>query len=183
MRKLRPSDVRTFAFCPRLYFFERHLGREVSLLQKLRMLLGKLWHLIVEIKYEEKEIPLRGELFGFEVVGRADAVTEDAVVEIKSADGPSDGAWYGDYLQASIYALLANKNKIVIKYRNGEREFEPDGEEVERIFRLVEMIEDGYLPPPKRSRWCAKCPFKELCEALGDDGDGWFPRLPYVKRL
>lgn len=165
-----------------MYFFERHLGKETTLYQRIRMFLGRIWHALLEALEEEAEVEVRGELAGTEVVGKADVVKEDAVVEIKSGDGPSDGAWYGDYLQASIYAALLGRKKVIIKYRNGERTFEVDLEELERVLELFKLVAEGYLPPPKRSKWCSKCPYKDLCDALGDGWDGWFPRLPYVKR-
>ena len=179
---MRPSDLRTFAFCPRLYFFETHLGKEVTLYQKLKMLWGKIWHALLELLEEETEVELEGEFEGIKLKGRADAVRDDAVVEIKSGTGPRDGAWYGDYLQASLYAVALSKKKVIIKYRNGERVLELDVEELKEVLRLFELVRNGYLPPPKRSKWCPKCPYKDLCDYLGDEGDDWFPKLPYVKR-
>jgi len=179
---LRPSDLRTFAFCPRLYFFEVHLEKRITLVQRIKMLLGKIRHFILELRYEEREVEALGELFGRKVFGRADAVEGDYVVEVKSSRGPEDGAWFGDYLQASVYALVLGKRRIKIKYSDGERELEPDPEELEEVIKLFELVREGYVPPPKRSRWCSKCPFRDLCEELGEEGDGWFPRLPYVKR-
>ncbi len=163
------------------------MEKEITLDAKVRMLLGKLWHLLVEIFMKgEKEVGVKGEINGMEVVGRADGVTDDAVIELKSGRGPKDGAWYGDYLQALTYAYLFNKNKIIIKYRDSEVVIEVTEDDFERLKIEVErykLIVEGYLPPPKRSKWCEKCPFKDLCEELGDEWDGWFGRMDYVKRV
>ncbi len=190
MKVVRPSDIRTFAFCPRLYFFEKHLMKAEELMglkelveYKIKLVLGKAFHFVVELVEEgEKEKDFEGKFAWYKVKGRPDVIKEDSVVEVKSSKGPEDGAWYGDYLQASLYAAVFDKEKVVIKYRNGERELEPDEEEVLEMLQLMELIDQGYLPPPKRSKWCNSCPFKEVCEKLGDEGDDWFPRLPYVKK-
>ncbi len=182
---IRPSDLRTLAFCPRLLFFEVHLKRERTLLEVLRLYLGKAWHFIVELLSEgEGEVRVELEVNGARVRGRADVVREDAVVEIKSGKGPREGAWYGDFLQASLYAMALKKEKVIIKYRDKEVELKVD-ERAEReavlAVELLRAVLEGYLPPPKRSKWCPKCPYKELCEALGEEGDEWFPKLPWVK--
>ena len=183
--RVRPSDLRTMAFCPRLLFFEVHLVRERSLQELLRLYLGKLWHSIVELLSKgEGEVEVKAKIGDVLVSGRADLVRDDAVVEIKSGKGPKDGAWYGDFLQASLYAMALNKKKIVIKYRNKEVELEFKKEHLEEISLAVDLLKkifEGYLPPPKRNKWCYKCPYRELCEALGDEGDDWFPKIPWVK--
>ena len=190
MKVVRPSEIRTFAFCPRLYFFEKHVAKAEELMSikeliesKIRMTLGKAFHFIVELVEEgEKEKGFEATFAWYKVRGRPDIVQNDKVVEVKSSDGPKDGAWYGDYLQASLYAAVFDKEKVVIKYRNGERELEPDEEELLSVLQLMELVEQGYLPPPKRNKWCSSCPFRELCEALGEEGDDWFPKVPYVKK-
>ncbi|UXD22119.1 hypothetical protein IPA_01875 [Ignicoccus pacificus DSM 13166] len=183
--RVRPSELRTLAFCPRLLFFETHLAKEVTLKQKVRMLLGKIWHFFIEILMkEESEVRVLGRIGEFEVSGRADGVGEREIIEIKSGRGPRNGAWYGDYLQALTYAMVLKKEKVVIKYRDKvfEKEVDDDdGEELLNALNHLKLIKDGYLPPPKRSKWCSKCPYRELCEALGKEGDDWFWKIPWVK--
>jgi len=184
--KVRPSDLRTMAFCPRLLFFEMHLEKEISLRQRLRMLLGKMWHAIMELLLvQEREVVIEGEIDGFEISGRADGLKDEAVIELKSGRAPSDGVWYGDFLQALSYAVLLHKNKIIVKYRDKEVSMdinEAHKDELVEALRKLSLIADGYLPPPKRNKWCSKCPYKELCEELGDEWDDWFGKIPWIKK-
>ncbi|ALU12548.1 hypothetical protein EYM_05050 [Ignicoccus islandicus DSM 13165] len=183
--RVRPSDLRTMAFCPRLLFFEVHVPRERGIAELLRLYAGKVWHFLIELFSEgEDEVAAEGAFGGALLKGRADLVRDDAIVEIKSGRGPREGVWYGDFLQASAYAFVLGKRKIVIKYRDKEVEMAlKENHEIELVeaIKLLKMIIEGYLPPPKRNSWCSKCPYREFCDALGEEGDDWFPKLPWVK--
>ena len=181
---MRPSELKSFAFCPRKFFFDYHLEKRVTLEQRIKMLVGKLWHIIIEAFTKgEKEKDARGRFGKAIVVGRADVVTEEAVIEIKKNKGPREGAWFSDVMQAALYAVVEEKEKVVIKYINKEVEIPLEEGLVNRlasVIDLMNLVKQGYLPPPFRSRWCKKCPWRELCEMLGDEGDEWFIKMPRV---
>ncbi len=148
------------------------------------MLIGKLWHILVEAFTKgEKEKDMRGRFGRAIVIGRADVVTEEAIIEIKKNNGPKEGAWFSDVIQAALYAVVEEKEKIIIKYTNKEVEVHVEDKLVNYLaiaIDLMNLVKQGYLPPPFRSKWCKKCPWRELCETLGEEGDDWFTRMPRV---
>ncbi len=178
--------MKSFAFCPRKFFFDYHLGERITLEQRIKMLVGKLWHLIIERFIKgEKEKETKGRFGNVVVIGRADVVTEEAIVEIKKNRGPRDGAWFSDVMQAVLYAIIEEKEKVIIRYLNKEVEIKLEEKLVNQAVMLIDLmnlVKKGYLPPPFRSRWCSKCPWREICETLGDEWDHWFAKTPRVYR-
>ena len=189
MRSLRPvvkpSEVHTYAYCPRLYFFEIHSGRHRGPRERLRMLLGAILHRVLGVALRLRgyrvEEPLSAELGGVRVVGRADAVRiEDgavSVVERKSGRAPRRGAWASDVLQAAVYAILAlraegaSRATLRLEYRNGSRVYELGDDLVSAALRAVDEVVlvkyHGIVPYANRGpRRCARCPFRGPCEEL-----------------
>lgn len=199
--RLTPSELRTYFYCPRLYFFEQHVKRRRGLAAELRLLLGSLAHLASSIiarlfgRRAEEEVEaelgqylLRGRIDQLELSGRSAKITE-----LKTSSAPSQGAWTSDYMQALAYALMLSMTrgvedvKIEIRYRNGRAELEPRSEHVAHLLRAVEEAAlvkyYGILPFANRSRKCASCRYREECEELGDDELGsWIAELPPVVR-
>lgn len=184
-----PSEIHEYTYCPRYYFFHKHVGRHVTLRERMRMLLGRIFHgvkrvpdrlrgRVLEDRIEVtvgSNIVLRGRPDSYEVKG-----DEILVVERKSGRGPSRGVWVSDSAQASAYAfmlarLLGVKNaSIRIEYLYRSRASRLDEDKVERLLRLIDEIvlvrEHGVLPHAKRShRKCSRCPFRDICYEL-DDG-------------
>ncbi len=181
-----PSELHEYTYCPRYYFFHVHMGRRLTIKEKVRLLLGRIYHgikgipdrvrgRILEDRIEVtvgSNIVLRGRPDSYEVKG-----DEILVIERKSGKGPSKGVWVSDSAQASAYAfmlarLLGVKNaSIRIEYLYRSRASRLDEEKVTMLLRLIDEIvmvrEHGILPYAKRSpRKCAKCPFRDACFQL-----------------
>lgn len=186
-----PSEIHEYAYCPRYYFFKAHLGRRLGIRERLRLLLGRLFHAVkgvpdrlhgrvVEERIEVEvgsNIVLRGRPDSYEVRGG-----EILVIERKSGRGPSRGVWISDSAQASAYAFMlarllgARSASIRIEYLHGGRTARLDEGKVSTLLRLIDEIvlvrEHGVVPHAKRSPGkCVKCPFKDVCDQL-DEGLG-----------
>lgn len=181
-----PSEIHEYTYCPRYYFFHKHLGRRITLRERLRLLLGSLFHLakglpdrlrgrILEDRIEVQVSPrvyLRGRPDSYEVRG-----DEVLVIERKSGRGPSRGVWVSDSAQASAYAfmltrLLGARNAAIrIEYLHKSRSSILDEDKVAMLIRLIDDIilvrEHGILPYAKRSPGrCSRCPFRDICYQL-----------------
>jgi len=184
-----PSEVHEFAYCPRLYFFSVHVGRERSLRERLRLLVGRIYHLVFSLRdraagrsvEESIEVELGG---GVVVRGRPDAysVEDDRllVVERKSSRPPRRGAWLSDAAQASVYALMlsvlygAREARIRVEYPGASRETVLDSDRVALVSRLIDDLVlvkvHGVVPWAARSaRKCSRCPFRRECELLDSE--------------
>jgi len=180
-----PSEIHEFVYCPRLYFFERYLGRERSLRERVRLFLGTLFHFVKAIpdrarghKVEER---IEVEVGGVRLRGRPDAyhVEEDKVtiIERKSSKAPRRGVWLNDSAQAVAYGFMitrlesARSVRIRIEYPTTARESELDSDKVSFILRLLDDIvlvkKYGIVPAAKPSKKkCARCPFRAECDLL-----------------
>ncbi len=187
LRVVLPSRARSFTYCPRRYFFEAHLGREPSPLERLRMLLGTLYHYMLGLadrllRGRSVEEPVRARLGGYLIVGRPDAYEVRGgtlrVVERKSGSAPRRGVWLSDMVQAVLYvvALLrsgvdAERGVVELSYaRGGSRVFEVNEDHVSIALRVIEdmsLAEEGVVPAALPSPGkCASCPFRLECEEL-----------------
>lgn len=199
--RITPSEIRTYVYCPRLYFFEQHARKEPSLWRRARLLLGSAAHYLAaivarltgrsaeeEIEVELGQHALRGRIDQLEISGGTARITE-----LKTGRAPSGGAWMSDYMQALAYALMLSRAKglerveIEIRYRNGGARLEPRSEHVALLLRAIEeaslVKHHGIVPFANRSGRCASCAYRQECEELGDDELGsWVAQLPAVVR-
>ncbi len=183
-----PSEIRTFAYCPRLFFFESWLGKKARASDRLRALVGRLfhalWSLVDKIRGFKSESLIETVLGGVRLRGRPDsylqAGEEVVVVERKSGRGPVRGAWLSDVLQASAYALILSKTsgsrkaRVIVRYRRGSGEFsmseELVGKLVKAIDDMVYVKKHGVVPAALRSEpKCGRCPYRMPCEELDRD--------------
>ena len=184
-----PSELHEYAYCPRYYFFNVHVGRRLTLTERIRMLLGRLFHLIKRVpdKFKGRIVEDRIEVeIGENIIlrGRPDSYEvhegEVVIIERKSGKGPSRGVWVSDSAQASAYAFMlarlfdARSAFIKIEYLTKSRLSVLDEDKVTRLLRLIDEIilvrEYGIVPYAKRTpRKCEKCPFKQICEVLDKD--------------
>ena len=179
-----PSEIHSFAYCPRKYFFQTYLEAKPGLRQRVRMLLGTIYHAIKAFISRRRgytvETRVERRLGNIVIRGRPDAyrVGENGVVEIverKSGKGPRKGVWISDMLQVSAYGLvLSGKGERVllrVEYRSGSRISELD---TSKVAFLMDVIRDlvlvkkyGIVPAASRTEAkCSKCPFREVCEEL-----------------
>jgi len=180
-----PSEIHEFVYCPRLYFFELYLGRERSLRERLRLIIGTLFHLVKSVpdrargrKVEER---IEVEVGGVRLRGRPDAYHVDennvTIIERKSSKAPRRGVWLNDSAQAVTYGFMITRLesprsvRIRIEYPTTTRESVLDSEKVNFILRVIDDIvlvkRYGIVPAAKPSkRKCARCPFRGECELL-----------------
>ncbi|GBF09349.1 hypothetical protein apy_10740 [Aeropyrum pernix] len=186
--RIAPSRLRTFVYCPRLYFFETHMPAERGLTERFRMLLGTAYHaaaaLLDRIRGSRAEEPVEASIGGYLIAGRPDSWRMDdgevLVVERKSGRGPKAGVWLSDLLQAVAYAIALSRRsnarsaRVKIVYlRGGSGEYSVGEDLVYTAMRAMEdmrLAAEGILPYPHRSpRKCAICPYREECYSL-DEG-------------
>ncbi|MCE4606017.1 MAG: CRISPR-associated protein Cas4 [Desulfurococcales archaeon] len=206
MRKERiaftPTEIKTFFYCPRLYFFELYLRKKPSVKRRIRMALGSFYHVleryisILEGREAEKTVSI--EFGGYILTGRMDAfeVREQEVVihEYKSSKGPREGAWLSDYMQALTYAFIIirkrrGKARIELHYRARTVNFDVDSDSVELLLRALSDMylikKYGILPDPNPTpRKCAKCPYRDICEGMSVDGAlaSWVKEISPVQK-
>lgn len=127
------------------------------------------------------EEPMQARLGSVLLRGRSDGVHLEGrsavIVERKSGRGPRRGAWDSDVLQAAAYGLimlrsgLADEARIRIAYRTRSYTYRLDSSTVAAVLRALDDVVAirywGVVGHPRRSpRKCARCPFREACEAL-----------------
>ncbi|MCX8195682.1 MAG: CRISPR-associated protein Cas4 [Acidilobaceae archaeon] len=185
--KVYPSELRLYHYCPRLLFFETHMGRgRVGLLKRLDLFIRSLIHaaagLWARLKGMRVEEPMEADMGAYVLKGRPDQYSirdgEALVVELKTSRKPREGAWLGDYLQALSYVLIlkekgaAKRARVGIKYLDGSASFEVKEEHLELARKAafeVMLTKEGVIPFANRSdRRCSRCAYREECEALGD---------------
>ncbi len=169
-------------------FFELHLGRPRGLRERLRLLLGRLFHATFfvsdRLRGLSREEPVSLEV-GKDVMlrGRADALVIERdvakVIERKSSRPPRRGAWASDVLQASAYGFILLRGKglsevsLELRYPTVTRVFKMD----ERITSTLLMAIDdlilvkrhGIVPAAKRGPRCNRCPYRDVCLRLDEE--------------
>ncbi len=184
---MKPSSLRTYVYCPRLYFFESHVRRERGLLERLRLALGRLYHVLAGIvdmaRGRVVEEPLEARLGDYVFVGRPDAwrVEEGRLVvtERKSGRGPRRGVWLSDAAQAAAYAFMllrsrvrgANEATLEVGYAfGGVRRLRLTEDLVDIVLRAageMRMVREGVVPYAYRvEAKCSICPYRVPCEEL-----------------
>lgn len=182
---VRPSDLHTLGYCPRLLFFESHLARKRGLAERLRLVLGRLYHALLSLPLRLRgfhvEEPMEAALGRVLLRGRSDALIVEGgrahIVERKSGKAPRRRAWDSDILQAAAYGVIALRKGIAsealftIAYRTGSYTYELDPPTAAAILRAVDDVVAirywGVVGHARRSpRKCARCPYREACEAL-----------------
>ncbi|MGC9134456.1 CRISPR-associated protein Cas4 [Caldisphaera sp.] len=184
---IHPSELHSYFYCPRVYFFETHIRKRKSIATRIRLFFGSIFHYAFRlrdiIKKYSYEIPIETDLGNLIIRGRPDAFKIDKssayVIERKSSKPPYKGAWISDIMQAAAYSiiLIREKNlkeaKIEIRYPNKSKVFDLDTELVSMLMKaLDEMLLVKYsniLPYAKRGNRCNSCPYKQECFSL-DEG-------------
>jgi len=189
-----PSRLHQFVYCPRQVFFDHYLKVKKPLLQRLRMWIGKLLHLIYHLLrpgYEkEKLMQVEIEDMGIVLVGKPDAfrLNSPVVEEFKSTRMPKVPnrwgvlAWESDMVQALAYAYIIKRlhgvsPNILIRYIDGVTTLEFN-EQMEAILmqyldEYKKMVDYKILYDVPKRRRCQKCVYRELCETVGwDYGEG-----------
>ncbi|MEB3774900.1 MAG: CRISPR-associated protein Cas4 [Desulfurococcales archaeon] len=183
-----PSEIHEYAYCPRQYFFKKYLKAEPGLTTRLRLLLGRLFHLVNGVmdrirgmRVEETREAIIGDV---RLRGRPDSykIEDDVIrlIERKSGRKPRRGAWISDVMQATAYTLIlsqtANARSAVLEihYRDGVRIVKLNEDLISGLLKAIDEVamvkQYGIVPKALRSeRKCSKCPFREECTALDED--------------
>jgi len=187
---VRPSEIHSYVYCPRQFFFSHYMGRAPGLFERLRLLLGSLYHAVAgfidKMRGYSVEEPITVDLGRVVMRGRPDSymIGDDGtavIIERKSGRGPRRGAWASDVLQAAAYAFMvlrrgmASKARLRIEYLGGGgATYDLEYEHVSLVLKAVEDIvyvkAYGVLPAANRSEAkCRACPFRRECYLL-DEG-------------
>ncbi len=183
-----PSELHSFIYCPRYYFFERYMPHKLSLKEKIRLVLGRIFHmfygLLDKFRGYSVESPIVVSVGNVKIVGRPDSYRIDRnyleVIERKSGRGPRRGAWLSDVVQASTYAFALSYSiqenitaKVIIRYRNRAVSYAFDSDLANTVLKAIEDLilvkYYGILPASNPGKRCEKCPFKKLCDLLEKD--------------
>ncbi len=181
---VRASEIRLYTYCPRLYFFETHVKARKPFKILVRMLLGKLLHLVQGVLaklrgYRVEEL-LEADVGGVRLIGRPDYYvargSTAVVIEFKSGYGPRNGAWLSDVMQVTAYAtVLARLGYTsvygIVRYRRSSYAFKVTSEHIVKLLKLIDDIilvrNHGLVPYPLRSpRKCLACTYKLECFAM-----------------
>ncbi len=192
---IHPSELHSYFYCPRVYFFETHMKKKRGFLKRIRLLLGSIFHYTFRlrdiIKHYSYEIPVETDLGNVIIRGRPDAfkIEENSayIIERKSSKPPYKGAWISDIMQAAAYGVILIREKdlknakIEIRYPNKSRVFDLNSELTSMLFKaLDEMILIKYyniLPYAKRGNRCNKCPYRNECFSLDDELENYINDL------
>ncbi|MEM1927265.1 MAG: CRISPR-associated protein Cas4 [Acidilobaceae archaeon] len=184
---VNPSEIRLYAYCPRLLFFREHLGARRSLALELRALIGRLYHIILGfialLRGFKVELSLEEKLGSVVLRGRPDyyRIEEERaeVVEAKSSRGPPEGVWLSDLLQVTAYGFIlarrgARRVDLVVRYADGARRLELTPELSVMMLKSVDDIvmvkKHGVLPVALRSEAkCEKCLYREECYSIDEN--------------
>ncbi len=163
--------------CPmKHYLRKRYPTLALQLNFNEKILLGKLVHEGIEsvlhkiaqlMDNVEVEASVSKEINGVTIVGRADIVMSDAVIELKTTRSTKDLPHENHILQAAIYARLLDKSRAVLLYivlNNDVRILEYDVDPIsdEMLYQLVSELKEK-KPSPRFPWECNYCVFKQFC--------------------
>jgi len=123
------------------------------------------------------EAPLTGTIAGVPVAAKADIITADAAIEVKTRSSKPDGLPAGYYLQAVTYALLAELPHARVDILHGSRKIGITHHTVDADTRAADyaatmytaaadQIQAGLFPPRRDGEYCSRsyCPHWFRCE-------------------
>ncbi|WP_083773998.1 CRISPR-associated protein Cas4 [Acidilobus saccharovorans] len=187
---IRPSDLHTFGYCPRLAFFELYMPRRRGLLEILRLFIGRAFHAMFMLRDKVKGYISEHDLVlslneNVMIVGRADAIKvaegKAHIIERKSSKAPRKGAWVSDIIQAGAYGLMVARNyrpqeiTVEVRYPTASRVFKFDSRLSALVLKAIDdyllVKKNGILPAAKRGRRCNSCPYREACFLLDLEGE------------
>ncbi|NPA98861.1 MAG: CRISPR-associated protein Cas4 [Crenarchaeota archaeon] len=174
--------------CPlKHYLRKRYPSLSLQLNFNEKILLGKIVHegieaILSRIEYMvddiQVEVPVTREVNGVTLVGRADIVTSDAVVELKTTRSTKELPHENHKLQAAIYAKLFDKPRAILVYivLNNETkilEYEIEPIDDEMLKQLIKELKEG-KPAPRYPWECNYCIFRQFCpvKQVNKNGQG-----------
>ncbi len=171
-----PSELHKFVFCQKQFYFDRKLKKKPPLKRRVLIFIGKIKHYLYIKRGYKKEHLLKAEIpqLNAMLIGRPDAyrIEEDMILleELKNRNGPRNGAWDSDAIQALAYAYLLKENygknvKIVIVYKNRKVEV-PYNETLlmRHLNDYVAVVSGVKHPTAEKSGKCRWCQYQAECE-------------------
>ena len=167
--------------CLRRSFYNRrivsHDFRHIGDHEVVKRAIGLIMHDAMASQLKDlgndSEVSVAVDLGDFKLVGRADAIVDDSVVEFKFVSKLPDRPHEEHLLQvnAYMYMLKLNKGYIVYVDRNTGRvrvfqvSFSPRlwRKVVERAKQLHRYLVEGRIPPRERGPWCHGCEWYWFC--------------------
>ncbi len=171
-----PSELHKFVFCPKQFLFDKKLKRKPPLKRRILILIGKIKHYLYIKRGYKKEHLLEAEIpwLNAVLIGKPDAfkVKDNVIIleELKNRNGPLNGAWDSDVIQALAYAYLLKENygknvKITIIYKNRKVEV-PYNEALLKLCLAdyVAVAIGASVPIAKKSGKCRWCQYQAECK-------------------
>lgn len=174
----KPRDVffvSELVGCLRKAYYDRTRPAKQATTNVVGILVGKAIHekfnVIAASHGCQTEVNIAKEIEGVKVIGSADAVCDDIVIELKVGDVSVD--YDVARLQAAIYAVLLGAKEayvVIIDRQSGVVKLERAPVErdkirrflEERVRELKEALRRRRAPTPDR-RFCKYCPYKWTC--------------------
>jgi CRISPR/Cas system-associated exonuclease Cas4 (RecB family) len=168
--------------CLRFLYFSRVIGRLEDVGSKPEVIASKNMHVEFQNDYAaidetakmEKEVMFVHE--NFIIVGKADIITEEKVIEIKTVKNLPEKPYPPHLRQINFYMKLCGREKgslIYIKRETKEQKtFSVDYDEdlfledLKRFEKLTKHLETTTVPEKERTKMCEFCEYKELCEKI-----------------
>jgi|GEM_PF-1781370 len=117
------------------------------------------------------EVPVEYEFEGIKIVGRADIVLKDRIIELKTCRNIPSRPYFSHVLQANAYAYLLKKKMFEVTYlgMHNIRSFVYDTskELFERLLDRARILRKALIfsvaPEREPSPLCVKCPYYHVC--------------------
>jgi len=166
-RRLSPSLINSFEYCPRLLWIERRLGlklfTEKSIVAAIK---GRLLHERYEramSRYDNVITEYKIEVDG--LVGVVDMLIKRGKklvpVEVKTGAGKA-----AHKIQLQIYMAMLGVSTGYLVYRDRVETVERDDNAL-KVLEEVRKVLDSETPPPLQlPEKCARCPFKPICHSI-----------------
>lgn len=157
-------------------WFNRTLKASPSDNKVVLMVLGDSAHYIMKDYFplgEGEYVLERAVDESVKIVGKADRVLEDAIIEFKTVSKLPQSPYEIHMNQVQLYMWLFNKHKALLVYvsrASGDiRVFEIQRNDqvidklVDRVKIFYKLLRDGKVPKAEKGPLCAFCEYHELC--------------------
>ncbi len=168
--------------CLRFLYFTRVIGRLEDVGSKPEVIAGRNMHVEYQNDYAaidqnakmEKEVMFVHE--NFIIMGKADIVTREKVIEIKTVNNLPERPYAPHIRQINFYMKLCGREKGNLIYIEREtkkqKTFSVDYDEnlflkdLRRFEKLAKCLETTTVPEKEITKMCEFCEYKELCEKI-----------------